>query len=167
MLNPSKSLTIDMASTTSTAITLRFDDDRQRVVVHPDDSDRFVMSASEAAKALRMFDQLDVMKFQAQFKALLDHLGTWLANHSDKVDRGIITRRDANLLFLVCASSPCYDSDLEDLLTELDIQVAADDDFSKIRLSVLSIPSSKDEAIAAFADPALYLEIKNAEQKCS
>jgi len=144
---------------------LRFDDDQQKVVVHPDDNDRFVMSASEAAKALRMFDQLDVMKFQEQFKLLLDHLGTWFAAHGDKVARGILTRRDANLLFLVCASSAEYDSDLEDLLTDLDIAIAEDDEFSKIQMSVLSIPSSEDAAIAAFADRSLYLEIQNAEQE--
>jgi hypothetical protein len=149
-----------MASTASNAITLRFDDEQQRVVVHPDDSDRFVMTASEAAKALRMFDQLDVMRFHSQFQLLLNHLGTWMAKNRNKLQRGILTRCEVGLLFVVCGLTPSYDSDLEDLLSDLDIEVANNSDFSKIRLSVRSIPSATDESVVAFTDPDLYLELR-------
>lgn len=153
-----------MASTISAQFTLRFDDDTSKVIVHPDDNDKFVMSASEAAKVLRVFDQLDVLKFQLQFRGLLDHLGAWLVDNRSSVSRGILTRRDANLLFLVCSATKSYDSVLEDNLTDLDIAVAENEDFSKISLSVLAIPSSDDEEIGAFADPSLFIEITDAEQ---
>jgi hypothetical protein len=153
-----------MSSTKTSQITLRYDDDSQQVRIEPDETDLFFMSASEAAKACRIYDQLDMVRFAEQYKHLLDTLAKWANSQRESVARAILTTRDAGFLFLVCKNSVQYDAALEDSLTGLDLAIAGADEFSTIKLSVLAIPSATDEAVGAFVNPSVIVELQNADK---
>ncbi|MCX7424487.1 MAG: hypothetical protein NTW96_02455 [Planctomycetia bacterium] len=137
----------------SATITLRYDDDKQKVIVVDAGEDRFVFSVAEAVRACRVYDQLGIVRFRGQFESLLDYLGDWLAKHKEHVSKAVLTTRDAGLLFLVCTRKPEFDEAFEDELTTLDLSVARNDDFGLIRLSVLGIPDDSPSSINCFADP--------------
>ncbi len=85
------------AETKQKPITLRYDGKQQRVVIVPDDEDRFVLSMEEAVKACRIFDRNGCLRFQDQFRALLTKLGTWVESRRDVVSQAILTAHTERL----------------------------------------------------------------------
>jgi len=129
-------------------ITLLDESMGRKVLVVSRSEDRFFMTAQEAVEACRAAN--DSARFSQQFNDLLDQLSKWIEANQAKIHRAQVAVRENDLLFLVTQASPAYDDDLMDSLSALDIDVANSDRFSLIRLNVLAIPRTPDEASTAF-----------------
>lgn len=139
-----------MALTTSprSVSYLRYEDRNGSVVVTPEDNDRFMITVEAAIRACQAYHQQAV--FQLQFKQTLQKLGEWLRAHQQDVGEAYVTVRDAGLLFLVVRRQAEYDSQFEDDLTDLDMQIAQDTELNLIRLSVFAIPPCSHEGVNSF-----------------
>lgn len=129
------------------AIQLRFGEN-DRVVVTPENEDRFALTMDEAVKACRAWESHQ--RFERQFRILIDVLKEWVQRHHDRVSQAHVTIRDGGLLFLVVMRKSHHDETLDESLTELDIEIANDPDLDLIRLSVLAIPNASEDNIASF-----------------
>ncbi len=119
-----------------------------QVVVHSGD-DVFLLTVQEAVNACGAWNKM--AEFQLQMKALLDRLSKWIEENKGTVrDAYFSVKTGGGLFFMVVTSSKKFDPDLEDKLTELDIEVANKDEFNLLRLSVLAIPDSPPECVESF-----------------
>ncbi len=143
--------------TTKSVVLLDEQNRNQQVVVSTEDADRIVMSMSEAVKACFAFDK-GVNAFNRQFAELLDRLVKWINLHRAAIRNAHVTIRPPNnLLFVVTQQEVEFDQQLTDALTELDIEVAANDDFNLLDFDVLALPKvSKESAKAFLASGQVY-----------
>ena len=74
----------------------------------------------------------------------------WSQDRAADVESAYITVRDGGLLFLVVRRETEYERDFEDALTDLDTEIACDEEFDLIRLSVLALPHCPMEAMQSF-----------------
>ena len=81
---------------------------------------------------------------------LLQGLAEWIHTRVDMLSDAYLTVRDAGLLFVVVRKIRRYDSDFEDKLTDLDVEVANNPDYNLIKMDVLALPNSSDESIKSF-----------------
>lgn len=139
------------AETKTEYIRLDYHGEGQKVIVTPQNQDRFMLSVREAAIACQMAD--DSNSFIQQFKELLENLASWLKRHGSKVERAFVTIRDAGFVFLVVQRNKSYNREFEDLLTELDMSIAQDQNLNLIRLNVLALPKSSKESYESFLVP--------------
>lgn len=138
------------AATKSSPIFLSYNDPHRDVVIEGSNEDRYVMKVEQAIRACRIFDQREVLKFDRQFRKLDERLERWVKDHDDKIEKALLTIRDRGLLFLVCQRTPEFDEELENSLTELDVDIATAEDLDLIQLSVLAIPDCSEEAVSCF-----------------
>ncbi len=131
------------------------------VVVTPEDENRFILRLHEAVEACRAY--LERERFEAQFRLLLEKLAQWLREHESFVHQAFLTERDRGLLFLVVQRSPQYDKDLEEALTQLDLQIARDAELDLIPLSVLAVPDAGNEVLSTFLSPRLRIQFVRGE----
>lgn len=75
--------------------------------------------------------------------------------------------RNAGLLFLVVMKRKTYDQSFENELTRLDLNVAQEDGFSKIALSVQVLPNCNKENYESFCSSEGTLEYKGLNAKRS
>ena len=139
-------------------IELHFADEGGQVRVVPPDRDIMAMPIEAAIEACRAFKRQ--IAFKDQFDLLLDRLAQWISERQEKLSRAYLTTRDAGLLFLVALEGGELDQEIEDDLTALDVDIANDDDYSLVSLSVLAIPSVDDESIQAFLSADLVLRYR-------
>jgi hypothetical protein len=132
-----------------------------RVKVVPADKNVMMLTVRAAIEACRAYDEQ--LQFNDQFEHLLPALGAWLSDRKDKVDRAYLTVAETGLMFLVMLKDVHYDSSVEDELTEFDLQIANDVDFSLLRISMLAIPQSNEDALQAFLDPERAVPYTNAK----
>lgn len=139
------------------AIKLNWDEKKRQIVVTPEDNDKFVVTVGEAIEACKATKSdksyENYKKFADQFDVLLDTLWLWIQDHKQDVFKAYLTIRDSDLLFLPIKISCNYDDDFEDELTELDITIAQNSGLDLIRLSVLALPKSSDNALSSFVHP--------------
>ncbi len=138
-------------------IVLRWEEGARSVSVNPKDQDHFTVTVEEAIKACKARDTFS--SFQVLFKRLLIRLKMWTNEHSSKIKLAYLTVRDASLLFVVITKLVEYDRDLEDELTELDLEIANEVSLSSVRLNVLLLPPASPDSIAAFIAPQYLLTI--------
>lgn len=124
-----------MAKTAAKPIHLTFRSVEQ-VVVEPDDNDRFVTTAAEAARACQQAQA--TKEFQDEFKAFLSHIHGWCTAHGKEVESGYVDIGDGGLRVNICMKSDDFDFDFDDLITELDIELAQQ--FPKCIAEVTQIP---------------------------
>ena len=139
-------------------IELHFEDRDGKVRVVLPDSHVMAMSVETAVHACGAFKNQII--FKDQFDMLLKVLGEWLDDHKAKIKEAHLTVRDSGLLFLVVAKCAEFDSDLEDELTNLDIEIANDNDYDLIDLNVLAIPPANDEAVTSFISKKLAIRYR-------
>lgn len=118
------------------------------VMVVTRDDDRFVTTATEAARACRAHD--DQLNFGNQFEHLLEMLAGWVQDRLPSISSAFITVRTVDILFVVVQKQVAYDADLVDQLTDIDILVATAEEYSLIEMNVVSMPAVSQEAATAF-----------------
>jgi hypothetical protein len=109
-----------------------------RVVVEPDDEDRFVMTMREAALACKQV--ADNKAWEEAFDTFLVYLEKWSESHADKVSAVYFSVGDGALNIFVCTPSELYDIELDDIISELDIALVQK--FPWLVADVLQIPGS-------------------------
>jgi len=139
--------------TSDSYIKLDWSERDRSVIICPDDNDKFVQTVEQVIEAVRAQGSDERVKVNHQFKELLRRLGEWAYDHSGMIRHALVTRRDSNLLFLVVTKSRKYDDAFEDELTDLDVEIARDDAFDLLPLSVLAIPNVDDANTFGFITP--------------
>jgi len=132
------------------ALQLKFSDKDRKVIITMENEDRFSMTVQEAALACKLADNRQLFKFRSQFKNLLNELAVWIQKNRKKVFKAFMTVRDAGLLFLIVRNEVPFDRDFEDQLSDLDIAIAQNENYSLINLSVLALPRCSPSAGFSF-----------------
>ncbi len=130
--------------------------DDAEVVVTTEAGDVFTLPLQAAIQACGSAEKVNL--FRKQFGSMLGMLSTWLDANSAAVQQAFVTFRDAGLLFLVVRNASRFDDAFEDSLTDLDLAVAQDENLGLIELSVLALPKSSQESVAAFLSPTFSLK---------
>ena len=133
-----------------TTIRLRHGDDRL-VVVETEDEDRFLLTVQAVVRACKAHDQIALVG--SQLRKLLKRLGEWVETNHEDIQEAYLTTRDSDLLFLIVRKSKPFNAPLEEVLTDLDLEVANDKDFDRLRLSVLALPATSEDSVKSFLCP--------------
>ena len=110
----------------------------KRVVVEPEDEDRFVLTVREAAQACQQHH--DDKEWETLFNRFLIFLESWGKNHSDKVASVFVNVCDGALNILICTADGLYDTSLDDMLTDLDLELVKE--FDWLVAEVMQVPAS-------------------------
>jgi len=146
---------VDATTSRPPVIELHFEDKEGKVRIVPPDRDLMTIPVAMAIEACRAFNQQIV--FKDQFDMLVDYLGRWIDQHREQVADAYLTVRDAGLLFLVVRRATSYDEAFESALTDLDLEIANDDDYGLISLSVLGLPSMDEHSVHTFLSHKMAL----------
>jgi hypothetical protein len=141
-----------------TPIVLNYEERDNFITVVPENADLFYMTVDKAIEACKAFNFAS--KFSAQFDKLLNRLAEWLNENKYYYKDAFLTVRDAGLLFLIVLKSKKYDDMFEDILTDLDIEIARDKRFDTIKLSVLAVPDMDIHQVASFMEPETSFKIQ-------
>ena len=113
----------------------------RQVIIHPEDEDRFMMTAKEAARACQ---QAQTEKdLREQFTQFLLYLREWCEKHAAEVRFAYAYSGDGFLNVLICTSGEDYRSEFDDAVTELDIALTKE--FEWLAAEVLQAPESVRE----------------------
>jgi hypothetical protein len=140
--------TLNRGAAAPPIIELHCEDREGRVRVVLPDRHVMVMPIEAAVQACGAFK--DQIVFSGQFQLLLDRLAGWIQQRRPIIESAYLTVRDAGLLFVVVRKDHSYDSAFEDQLTDLDLEIANDPDYSLIRLNVLTLPCVSQESVRSF-----------------
>jgi hypothetical protein len=121
--------------------------DGVRVLIETE-NDRFMMTVQAAIRACQAYSHMD--EFTAQFKKLHAKLFAWIQAHDSQIARAMLTARDSAILLLIVQRSEAFSQEFEDALTDLDLEVAQDEEFYLIRMNVLALPLASEESIQSF-----------------
>ena len=127
-----------------------------KVVVTPEDGDRFVVQTTKAVAALQALNNRE--SFEAQLQLLLNTLAEWSMSQ-DGICRVHLTLADNGFLFLVIPKKATYNAALEDSLSELDLTIANCSDFDMIRLDVMALPDAGTDALDSFLNNSFNLQL--------
>ena len=103
------------------------------------------------------------MDKEKQIKQLRNTLDAWIQNHKSEIRYAYLTTHNKRLLFLVVQSSKEYNGIFEDALSDLDVRVANDPSFDKLKVNVMILPLIPPSSALAFVDydHAIQLKIRN------
>lgn len=112
--------------------------------------DMFFMTLGEAVAVCADFAK-DKNDFTAQVTDLLDALSEWVTQRRDGIKSAHLTfRPDRSVFFVVMQKETPFDAKLSEELTDLDINVANDPAFDRLKLDVLLIPAVSRDSANAF-----------------
>jgi hypothetical protein len=113
----------------------------RQVVVEPEDENRFMMTAKEAARACERSQ--NEKELRDQFNQVLLYLYQWCENHSSDVQAAYAYPGDGFLNILICTRGEDYRFDLDDSVTELTLALVQQ--FDWLTAEVLQVPESARE----------------------
>ncbi len=125
------------------------------VEVNPRDQQRFQIQKDRAIKILQLANDSE-----AQLALLFNKLGAWFREHSASVKEAYLTLRDARFAFVVISVTPECNDELEDAVSNLDIQIANDADLDVVRMNAIVLPPVSPEAISSFLDKRFILTFR-------
>jgi hypothetical protein len=149
-----------MATEQQNVIWLRHGD-QQELWVETENQDRFLTTVEAVVRACQAYGH--IAEVGKQLRKLLRKLDQWLTAHPEDVQEAYLTIRDSGLLFLVVRKTKAFNHVLEEALTDLDIEIANDEVFNLIRLSVLALPATSQDCIKSFL-PVAPSEVGDAER---
>lgn len=127
-----------------------------KVRVGPEDLDRFAIQREKAARILRLVDRTE--QFEKQFSLLLDTLGNWVSQNRGKVSDSYVTLQEGVLSLVVIRKQPEYDADFEDVLSELEVDIANDPDLNLIEFTTMPLPPVSEAALRSFINESVCLK---------
>lgn len=147
-------MTVDPSQLSADPIRLHFSDET-RVVVTPEDEDRFVTTATEAARACQQAQ--NAVAWQREFDRFLTHVFEWCSARRETIAKSYLAFSPEGLeLFLLTRGSD-YRFDVDDIISELDIELAQK--FPRCPTEITQLPEAPIESLHAFFDPGKSLEI--------
>lgn len=118
----------------------------EKVLVEPDDKDRFMITARAAAIACKQAE--DEKEWVEKFKQFLLYISQWCAQHDDDVSAAYVDIGDGVLDILICTTGEGYRFDLDDTLTELDLALVKE--FPWCIAEVMQVPGKAKEGQMSF-----------------
>ena len=143
-------------------VELRWDCEAKQVVAQKGD-DRVAMPVRQAIDACRAY--ADQITFKEQFDLLTNRICRWSSQHEDSLHEVYLTARDSGLLFLAVTNTAKYNDGLEESLTDLDLDIANDEDYNLIDLGCHAIPKAEScDLLGAFLSKKFAIRFtRNAE----
>jgi hypothetical protein len=135
--------------------------DDAEVMVHLESGDMFTLPLKAAIDACGSVE--NVQRFGKQLEILLARLAAWIGQHEDDVQEAYVTFRDAGLLFLVVRKTRKLNEALENSLTDVDIEIAQDENLCLIKLSVLALPQTTEENVRSFLSSKITFRYQHAQ----
>lgn len=126
--------------------------EEELIRVIPRNQKRFHIHKDRVIRILQLADEAD-----KQLELLIERLGEWTAEHSEKVLTAYLTLRDGRLAFLAISRDAACDDELEDAISDLDLEIANDPDLSAIEMNTLVLPPASPEALISFFDDRFLL----------
>jgi hypothetical protein len=122
----------------------------EKVLVEPDDKDRFIMTAREAARACKhMEKQAEVEKeWIDKFNQFLVYISNWCKEHRKDVLAAYVDVSDGALSILICTEGDGYRFDLDDTLTDLDLAIVRE--FPWCVAEVMQMPKKAKDGQMSF-----------------
>lgn len=141
-----------MTETTKAASPIRLSvhDKDSRVLVHDGDKE-LLWTVGQVLRACQAYNSdVQLADVDEQVRSLWEVLTQWLYQHSDMVgDAYLQPGPRGRLLFLVVQKNVPFSRDLTDSLTDLDQDVAQDDRFELLQVTVRLVPPAPPEQIQA------------------
>lgn len=137
-------------------IELHFQNEGGQVRIVPPDRDVMAMPIEMAIEACRAFRSQ--IRFKDQFDLLVNRLAAWIGQWRSELAAAYLTIRDFGLLFLVVTRSKEFHSQIEEAVTDLDLEIAQDDDYDLIRLAMHVLPICDPELVQSFLSRDMALQ---------
>lgn len=152
-----------MPATKKKAISLSFKS-TEVVVVTPDDEDRFMTTAREAAHACSAAE--DQKEWQDTFEQFLAHLNACCATFGDAVKACYVSAGDDGLRVFMATPGEDYDLSIADRITEIDVDLAKK--FPRCPADCVQVPSKPPGSLDSFFSVEnslkVYGELRNASR---
>lgn len=129
--------------------------DQTRVVVTPEDEDRFMTTAAEAALACR--NAQNILKWNQEFDGLLRHVHAWCQTMAEDISSAYIGFSGDGLSLFLLSKGTDYRFDLDDVVSDLDIDIA--NKFEKCPTEVTHFPEAPIESLSSFFDPGKAIQL--------
>lgn len=127
----------------------------EKVLVEPEDEDRFCVTSREAARACQQME--NDKEWKERFDQFLLHLQHWGKEHAVRVNSILVDIGDGSLSVMVCTPGEEYDFGIDDELSGLDIEIVQK--FPWCVAEVMQIPGkvkdgqlSLEKAILVYGD---------------
>ena len=144
-----------MAQVAAEPIRLNFKDTKTFVLVTPEDEDRFITTAAEAAQACQQAQHM--LEWKREFDELLRHIHVWGCNHATEVSRIYMAFSNDGLKVFVLTQGGDYNFDFDDTVSELDIELAKA--FSRCPTDIMQLPETPVGALTSFFDTGKALQL--------
>ena len=133
--------------------------------IEPDNEDRFTCSEQDIVEACiaRDLGTRVAREFSEQMHHLLSTIGGWIAERKEQIDSAYLRIDGTRPLLVIVQSGVQCDDDLNDALTDLDLQIARGEDFNLIDLDVLAVPNVGSDARLAFLASSQVIRHYDAE----
>lgn len=128
-----------------------------RPVLFTSNGDRFIHTAADTVA----FGALGcgLMNIRKQMVDLCERLQRWCIGRRDKVQSAYLTFAGDYFELVVRQRSETFDEELEEALSELDLEIANDEQFDILEVGVQSVPACDEESLIAFLSGQQVLEI--------
>jgi hypothetical protein len=136
-------------------IRLHFTDVQTSVIVTPEDEDRFITTAAEAARACQHAQ--DALQWKHEFDQLLTQLYEWCRAHASDVSHAYMAFSPEGLHLFILTRGPGYRFDFDDAVSDLDIKLA--ERFPRCPTEFLQLPEVPIESLTSFFDPGKALQL--------
>ena len=137
------------------AIRLNWANQNGDILVTPSDSDRFCVKVGKAIEILRQHDRES--QFGRQFTLLVKRLAEWLDANA-KWSRAFLTAGEGRLRFVVMRSEVLHDDETTDALSDLELEIANDQDLALIKVNTTALPLVCEDALQSFLDSDFCME---------
>ena len=141
--------------TASNAIEVDWFGEAEIIEVNPRDQQRFQIQKDRAISLLQLATNAD-----AQLALLRRKLGEWMRTHSSSIKTAFLTLRDHRFSFVVISRTPLCNDELEDAVSDVDLQIANDPDLDAVKMNAIVLPPASIEAIGSFLDNRFLLEYR-------
>jgi hypothetical protein len=128
--------------------------DQTRVVVTPEDEDRFTTTAAEAVRACK--NAQEVLSWREEFEKFLTHVYGWCRTR-ETIAKAYLAFSDEGLELFILTRGSEYRFDLDDDISELDLDLGKG--FKKCPTEITQLPETPVRSLHAFFDPGSALEI--------
>lgn len=131
--------------------------DHGTVVITPQDEDRFALTIQSAVEACAIHVKRE--QLEVRFRILLNRLADWLRSRLDAIADALLTERDGMLLFLVVMKKKRFDSNLEEDLTRLELEIRDDPQLEDLPFTTMALPYVDEADLMSFVNRQILIRL--------
>lgn len=136
-------------------IRLHFKDADVVVVVTPEDEDRFMTTAADAAYACKQAQ--DMLQWKREFDEFLRHIHTWCEKHETDLSHAYLAFSADGLNVFILTRGSEYRFDFDDTVTDLDAELARR--YPRCPAELMLLPETPVESLTSFFAPGRALQL--------